>query len=87
MKIIENTLFVLLVLSGLFIIGPQTEAPDLVLPQPEISSTISTLNDWISAKEAVLDNIKMDNAAKLEFYDSIPKKQPQHIISTRFFCQ
>ena len=85
MKIIENTLFVLLVLSGLFIIGPQTEAPDLVLPQPEISLPLSELNDWIKAKEAVLDNIKVDNAAKLEFYDSIPQKTAYSVLYLTVF--
>ena len=80
MKIIENTLFVLSVLFGLFIIGPEIEAPNLESPQPEISSTISRLNDWIKAKEAVLDNIKVDNAAKLEFYDSIPQKTAYSVL-------
>ena len=80
MKIIENTLFVLSVLFGLFIIGPEIEAPNLESPQPEISSTISTLNDWINAKEAVFDNIKVDNAAKLEFYDSIPQKTAYSVL-------
>ena len=80
MKIIENTLFVLSVLFGLFIIGPEIEAPNLESPQPEISSTISTLNDWINAKEAVFENIKVDNAAKLEFYDSIPQKTAYSVL-------
>ena len=80
MKIIENTLFVLSVLFGLFIIGPEIEAPNLESPQPEISSSISRLNDWIKAKEAVLDNIKVDNAAKLEFYDSIPQKTAYSVL-------
>jgi len=34
MKILENTLFVLSVLFGLFVLGPEEEAPDLELPQP-----------------------------------------------------
>ena len=49
-------------------------------PQPEISSTISTLNDWINAKEAVLENIMGYNAAKLEFYDSILQKQLYSVL-------
>ena len=80
MKIIENTLFVLSVLFGLFIIGPEIEAPNLESQQPEISSTISKLNDWINAKEAVMDNVKLDNAAKLEFYDSIPQKTAYSVL-------
>ena len=80
MKIIENTLFVLLVLSGLFIIGPQTEAPDLVLPQPEISLPLSELKDWINTQESTFDNIKKDNASQLEFYDSIPQKTAYSVL-------
>lgn len=80
MKIIENTLFVLSVLFGLFVLGPEVEAPDLELPQPEISLSLSELKDWIDTKESALDNIKPDNASQLEFYDSIPQKTAYSIL-------
>ena len=80
MKIIENTLFVLSVLFGLFVLGPEVEAPDLELPQPEISLSLSELKDWIDTKESAFDNIKPDNASQLEFYDSIPQKTVYSIL-------
>mgnify|MGYP001158132508 FL=1 len=80
MKIIENTLFVISVLFGLFFLGPEVEAPDLELPQPEISLSLSELKDWIDTKESALDNIKPDNASQLEFYDSIPQKTAYSIL-------
>ncbi|MGB1361690.1 MAG: hypothetical protein ACPG7V_00450, partial [Flavobacteriaceae bacterium] len=64
MKIIENILFVLSVLFGLFVLGPEVEAPDLELPQPEISLSLSELKDWINNQESTLDNIKTDNASQ-----------------------
>jgi esterase/lipase len=80
MKILENTLFVLSVLFGLFVLGPEEEAPDLELPQPEISLSLSELKDWIDTQESTFDNIKPDNASQLEFYDSIPQKTAYSIL-------
>jgi esterase/lipase len=80
MKILENTLFVLSVLFGLFLLGPEQEAPDLELPQPEISLSLSELKDWIDTQESTFDNIKPDNASQLEFYDSIPQKTAYSIL-------
>ena len=80
MKILENTLFVLSVLFGLFLLGPEQEAPDLELPQPEISVSLSELKDWIDTQESAFDNIKPDNASQLEFYDSIPQKTAYSIL-------
>ena len=74
MKILENILFVVCIPFGIFFLGPEIEAPNLELPTPEISSTILELKDSINAHEATFDNIKPDNASKLEFYDSIPQK-------------
>ena len=80
MKILENKLFVLSVLFGLFLLGPEQEAPDLELPQPEISVSLSELKDWIDTQESAFDNIKPDNASQLEFYDSIPQKTAYSIL-------
>ena len=80
MKIIENTLFVLSVVFGFFLIGPEVDAPDLDKPLPEIQYCLSQLGDWIDNREAKLDNIKPYNASKIEFYDSIPRKTPYSIL-------
>ena len=80
MKIIENTFFVLSVLFGLFLIGPEVDAPDLEKPLPEIQYCLSKLGDWIDNREAKFDNIKPHNASKIEFYDSIPRKTPYSIL-------
>ena len=74
MKILENILFVVCIPFGIFFLGPEIEAPNLELPTPEISSSILELKDSINAHEATFNNIKPDNASKLEFYDSIPQK-------------
>ena len=80
MKIIENTLFILSVLFGFFLIGPEVDAPDLEKPLPEIQYCLSKLGDWIDNREAKFDNIKPHNASKIEFYDSIPRKTPYSIL-------
>ena len=85
MKIIENTLFVLLVLSGLFIIGPQTEAPDLVLPQPEIS--LSELKDWINTKSRLSTISKRTMHLNWNFMIPYLKNSLQCAVFTWFLCQ
>ncbi|CAI8217941.1 MAG: Uncharacterised protein [Flavobacteriaceae bacterium] len=80
MKIIKTTLFVLAVLYGLFIIGPEVASPDIDRPLPLIDQKLSSLKKWISDKEAALTNIKPDNASQLEFYDSIPKKTAYSVL-------
>ncbi len=80
MKFIENTLFVLSVLFGLFVLGPELETPDLHKSLPKIPYSLVELKDWIDTNESALDNIKPDNASKLEFYDSIPQKTAYSIL-------
>ena len=80
MKVIENTLFVLAVLFGLFIIGPEVEMPDLETPLPEIQYDLNELKDWIDSKEATFDNIKPDNASQLIFRDSVPQKTAYSVL-------
>ena len=80
MKVIENTLFVLAVLFGLFIIGPEVEMPDLETPLPEIQYDLNELKDWIDSKEATFDNIKPDNASQLIFHDSVPQKTAYSVL-------
>lgn len=80
MKVIENTLFVMSVFFGFFVLGPEVEAPHLELPQPEISLSLYELKNWIDTKESAIDKIKPDNASKLEFYDSIPKKTAYSVL-------
>jgi esterase/lipase len=80
MKFIENTLFILSVLFGLFLLGPELEAPDLDKPLPKIPYSLIEIKDWIDNNESTLDNIKPYNASKLEFYDSIPQKTAYSIL-------
>lgn len=80
MKILENTIYTLAVIFGLFIIGPEVETPDLEKPLPEIENKLSELKDWVASKEASFDNIKPDNASKIIFYDSIPQKTTYSVL-------
>ena len=80
MKILENTLFVLSIFFGIFFLGPEINAPNLELPTPEISSSLYELQNLINTHEAAFDNIKPDNASKLEFYDSIPQRTDYSVL-------
>ncbi len=80
MKTLENIFFGLAVIFGLFIIGPEVASPDLRKPLPEIPYSLSELKTWIDANEATFDNIKPDNASKLEYYDSIPQKTDYSVL-------
>ena len=80
MKLIEKIIFSLSIIFGLFIIGPEVKAPDLEKALPILNDNLEELKDWIEDREAVTDNLKTNNASKLIYFDSIPKKTPFSVV-------
>lgn len=74
MKLINNIIFPISVVFGLFIIGPEIESPKIDKPLPKINFNLLELKEWIDNKEASIGNLKPDNASRLIFFDSIPRK-------------
>ena len=74
MKLINNIIFPISVVFGLFIIGPEIESPKIDKPLPKINFNLLELKEWIDNKEASIDNLKPDNASRLIYFDSIPRK-------------
>ena len=80
MKLIKKTVFSLSVIFGLFIIGPEVKIPDLEKALPRINYNLLELKQWIINREAVFDNLKPNNASKLIYFDSVPKKTPYSVV-------
>lgn len=80
MKLIEKIVFSLSVIFGLFLIGPEVKAPDLEKSLPILDDNLEALKDWIEDREAVIDNLKPNNASKLIYFDSVPKKTPFSVV-------
>ena len=58
MKLINNIIFPISVVFGLFIIGPEIESPKIDKPLPKINFNLLELREWIDNKEASIENLK-----------------------------
>ena len=88
MKLIEKIVFSSSVIFGLFVIGPEVKSPDLERTLPILEDNLEALKDWIEDREAVIDNLKPNNASKLIYFDSVPKKNSfQRSLSSWIFCE
>ena len=52
MNLINNIIFPISVVFGLFIIGPEIESPKIDKPLPKINFNLLELKEWIDNKEA-----------------------------------
>ena len=86
MKLIEKIVFSSSVIFGLFLIGPEVKAPDLDKALPIINDNLDELKDWIEDREAVIDNLKPNNASRLIYFDSVPKT-PFSVVYLHGFCK
>ena len=74
MKLFDKVIFHISVVFGLFIIGPEIKDPKIDVPLPKINFNLLELKEWIDNREAAIDNLKPDNASRLIYFDSIPRK-------------
>ena len=78
-KIFNTVLGVILLLGGIYLMGPQVETPDLDKPYPEVPEW-SQLEEWVSHQEAQYPNIKPGNTSRIVFYDSVPQKTEISVV-------
>ena len=45
-----------------------------IKPYQKINFNLLELKEWIDNREAAIDNLKPDNASRLIYFDSIPRK-------------
>ncbi|MEM9647807.1 MAG: alpha/beta hydrolase [Bacteroidota bacterium] len=79
-KILKALLLLFMVLGLFYFFGPKVEKPNLDIDLPEVESDPIALEKQINLKEASYDNIKMNNEAKIIWYDSIPSKTDYSIV-------
>ena len=54
MKIFKFFWIFILILAGVYLVGPRVENPDLSMTPVEVPQELNTLKNWISNKEKVL---------------------------------
>ena len=80
MRIFKFFWILILILGGVYLIGPRVENPDLNMTPVEVPKEINTLKNWISNKEKMLGNVRRGNESYIEFNDSIPKKTNYSVL-------
>ena len=80
MRIFKFFWILILILGGLYLIGPRVENPDLNMIPVEVPKELNTLKNWISNKEKMLGNVRPGNESYIEFNDSIPKKTNYSVL-------
>ena len=61
MRIFKFFWILILILGGLYLIGPRVENPDLNMTPVEVPKELNTLKNWISNKEKMLGNVRPVN--------------------------
>ena len=74
MKIFKFFWILILILGGLYLVGPRVESPNLNMTPVEVPKELNTLKNWVYNKEKALGNVRPGNESYIEFNDSIPKK-------------
>ena len=73
-----GSFIILLVL--IFFLGPKVEKPNLDRTLPELSVTLSEIDNYVNEKEEAIPYIKPGNASRIVWFDSIPKKTKYSIV-------
>ena len=71
---------IIIVLGLLYFLGPKVEAPNLNKPLPQVEKDLLVLANEISAREAMVSNIKADNQSRIIWADSVPTKTEYSIV-------
>ena len=80
LKVLRIFLWVVLVLGGVYLVGPRVATPSLKMEIPEVPTDLSDLNQWVIEKESAFSNIKPNNAAHIIFNDSIAQKTKYSVV-------
>jgi len=81
MKIIRGFAVILLLLGGLYLLGPRVETPIFSDEKVEVPSDLSVLQNWVIAKEKALGNVRPGNASEIVFHnDSLPEKTSYSVL-------
>ena len=80
MKILRGIVVFILVLGGIYLIGPRVKTPELNNDVVEVPSDINKLKKWINNKENSLGNVRIGNESYIVFNDSTPKKTEYSVV-------
>ena len=80
MKILRGIILFILVLGGIYLMGPRVNTPELNNNTVEVPSDLNKLKNWIINKENRLGNVRSGNESYIIFNDSIPKKTKYSVV-------
>jgi len=81
LKVIIIILVAALVIGAVtYFLGPSMPAPAFSNSLPEINPTLTTVDDFVAAKETSSDSIKADNEARIIWYDSTGQKTKYAVV-------
>ncbi|MDA9576952.1 alpha/beta fold hydrolase [Flavobacteriaceae bacterium] len=80
MKILRALSIFFLILGAVYLVGPKVEKPVFEDLKIEVPSDLLTLDNWVNTRELAIGNVRLDNASKIIFNDSIPTKTKYSVI-------
>ena len=80
MKKLRGIILFILVLGGIYLMGPRVITPELNNNAVEVPSDLNKLKNWIINKENGLGNVRSGNESYIIFNDSIPKKTEYSVV-------
>jgi len=82
-KIIKIT-FPLILLAGIYFLGPEPAKPKFDLALPQVTADPTALVTYVKEKESH-HKIKPDNESRIEWYDSVPKRTEYVVVYVHGF--
>ncbi|MBS9460775.1 alpha/beta hydrolase [Flagellimonas sp. 389] len=79
-KIVKGVLLLIVILGLVYFFGPKVAVPDMDKTLPKVTSDLVELEEWITKREASVENLKPNNDAQIIWFDSIPKKTEYSIV-------
>lgn len=79
-KLIKGFFILIAILIVGYLMGPKVKKPNLDITLPNLATNLKDLERKIAENEALVGNIKPDNAAKIIWFDSIPAKTTYSIV-------
>ncbi|MEM1259350.1 MAG: alpha/beta hydrolase [Bacteroidota bacterium] len=80
LRSIKFLAIVIVVLTLVYLLGPKVAPPDLDTTLPTVTSDLHQLEREILDREASIQNIRLDNEARILWADSIPKRTEYSIV-------
>lgn len=80
MKVLKITLIIAFVLSVFYLIGPRPQFSKIDYSTPPIAVSLDSLDGYIAAQEAMIDQLKQDNEARIIWENDSLKQKTKYVL-------